>query len=73
VPKDAQYTVTLDDGGLKVAPLEAEAAVVWTLVPGDAEALQDGKLDLNVAFMQGRAKAAGDGRTLLAFLKSLPR
>ena len=69
MPKDAQYVVALDDGSLTVAPLDGDAPVIWTLVPADAEALQSGSLNLNVAFMQGRAKAAGDGRALLELLK----
>ena len=68
MPKDAQYVVTIDDGGYTVAPADPDAPVLWTLTPADAEALQAGSLDLNVAFMQGRAKAAGDGKALLEFL-----
>jgi hypothetical protein len=44
VPKDAQWVVTTDDG----------AEVVFTASPADAELAAEGKLDLAVAFMQGR-------------------
>ena len=70
MPKDAQYTITLDGDGLRVAPLEGDAPVVFTAVPGDVDALQSGELDLAVAFMQGRVKAAGD---MKAFFELLTR
>lgn len=68
MPKDAQYTITLDGDQLAVAPLEGEASVVWTLVPADVEALESGSLHLDVAFMQGRVKGAGDMKALLDLL-----
>ena len=37
-----------------------------------AEALQNGELNLNVAFMQGRVKAAGDMTKLMALLPLAP-
>ncbi|HVV38589.1 MAG TPA: SCP2 sterol-binding domain-containing protein [Acidimicrobiales bacterium] len=61
MPKDAQWVMTSDD---------VEGEVVFTASPEDAELAQAGKLDLAVAFMQGRVKAAGDGRALLALLKN---
>jgi predicted lipid carrier protein YhbT len=70
VPKDAQYSISLDGDRLVVEPLEADAAVAWTATAADAEALAAGKLDLAVAFMQGRVKAAGDGKALLELLKN---
>lgn len=70
MPKDAQYVVTRDGDRLDVAPLEGDAPVVFTATPADAEALAAGELDLAVAFMQGRIKAAGDGRALLELLKN---
>jgi hypothetical protein len=70
VPKDAQYVITLGADGLVVAPLEGDAPVVFTATPADADALAAGKLDLAVAFMQGRVKAAGDNRALLDLLKN---
>jgi hypothetical protein len=69
VPKDAQYVISRGDDGLVVAPLQGDAAVVFTATPADADALAAGKLDLAVAFMQGRVKAAGDGKALLELLK----
>jgi putative sterol carrier protein len=69
MPKDPQYVITVDDTGLTVTPLEGDAAVVFTAAPADAEAMQSGALDLNVAFMQGRVKAAGDMRELFALLR----
>jgi hypothetical protein len=68
VPKDAQYAIVLEDGSLTVTPADGSESVAWTLAPADVEALQNGTLHLDVAFMQGRAKAAGDGRALLEFL-----
>jgi hypothetical protein len=70
VPKDTQYTITLEGDRLVVAPLEGGAPLAFTATPADAEALGDGKLDLAVAFMQGRVKAAGDNRALLELLKN---
>ena len=71
MPKDAQYVITIEGKGrVSVAPLEGEAPVVFTATPADAEALAAGKVDLAVAFMQGRVKAAGDGRALLELLKN---
>jgi hypothetical protein len=69
MPKDAQYVVTLRDGGIDVTPLAGDAPLVFTAVPADAELLAEGKLDLAVAFMQGRVKAAGDNRALMELLK----
>jgi putative sterol carrier protein len=74
VPKtDAQYVITVQGGAVSVTPASGDAALVWTLVPGDAEAVQNGELDLNVAFMQGRVKAAGDNALLLQTLRAAPR
>jgi hypothetical protein len=70
VPKDAQYVITCGADGLVVAPLEGDAPVVFTATPADADALAAGELDLAVAFMQGRVKAAGDGKALLELLKN---
>ncbi len=68
MPKDAQWVISVDDSGLTVTPLEGQASVVFTATPADAEAVQSGALDLNVAFMQGRVKAAGDMKELYALL-----
>jgi hypothetical protein len=51
----------------------AEAAVVLTLTPADAEALKVGTLDLSVAFMRGTMKMAGDYGVLLHVLPVLSR
>ncbi len=58
MPKDAQWVIE-----------EGDATVVFTASPADAEAVQSGDLDLSVAFMQGRVKAAGDMRALFALLR----
>ena len=73
MPKDAQYVIAVDGAQLSVSPLEGDAPVVFTAVPADADALAQGKLDLNVAFMQGRVKAAGDMRAVLALLREAAR
>lgn len=70
MPKDAQYVITRGSDGLVVAPPEGDAPVIFTATPADADALAAGELDLAVAFMQGRVKAAGDGRALLELLKN---
>jgi hypothetical protein len=70
VPKDAQYVITLDGDRLQVQPAAGDAPLVFTATPADAEALANGELDLAVAFMQGRVKAAGDNRALLDLLKN---
>lgn len=69
MPKDAQYVITLGEDGLDVAPFDGDAPLVFTATPADAGALAAGQLDLAVAFMQGRVKAAGDNRVLLDLLK----
>jgi hypothetical protein len=70
MPKDALYVITLDGDRLVVEPLVGDAPVAFTATPADAEALAEGTLDLAVAFMQGRVKAAGDNRALLELLKN---
>ncbi|MEY2470214.1 MAG: sterol transfer family [Actinomycetota bacterium] len=67
---DPQFVITIGDGKLNVAPLQPgdDASLVFTAKPADAEALQNGTLNLNVAFMQGRAKAAGDMTKLMELL-----
>ena len=68
MPKDPQYAVALDDGKLQLEPVAGDASVVITASEADAEALRQGDLDLAVAFMQGRVKAAGDMKTFLELL-----
>lgn len=69
MPKDPQWVISVDDSGLTVTPLEGDPPVVFTATPADAEAVQSGSLDLSVAFMQGRVKAAGDMKELYALLR----
>jgi putative sterol carrier protein len=45
-----------------------EPDLVFTTTAPDARALLDGTLDVNVAFMQGRLKTAGDNALLLRLL-----
>ncbi len=51
----------------------ADASVVFTLPPADAEALRAGTIDLSVAFMRGTTKMAGDYGVLLHVLPLLSR
>lgn len=73
MPKDAQWVVTVEHGRARVepAPSGVEVAAVFTASEGDAAALAAGELDLAVAFMQGRVKAAGDMAQVLAVLRDL--
>ena len=64
VDGDAITASDVDDTG---------AAVVFTLTPADAAAVNDGTLDLSVAFMRGTAKMAGDFGVLLHVLPTLSR
>jgi putative sterol carrier protein len=52
---------------------DTPAAVVLTLTPGDAAAVERGDLDLSVAFMRGTMKMAGDSGVLLHVLPVLSR
>jgi hypothetical protein len=67
---DARLDVRLEAGRpVEVGPAEAPAAagadLVLTLSRADARAVVDGALRLDTAYMQGRAKLAGDhGRAL---------
>jgi len=67
---DPQFVITFDGGKLRVTPLQPgdDASLVFTAKAADAEALQNGDLNLNVAFMQGRVKAAGDMTKLMELL-----
>jgi hypothetical protein len=49
-------------------PSGAEADITFTATPADAQALQEGSLDLSVGFMRGQVKMAGDFGALLQFL-----
>jgi putative sterol carrier protein len=67
---DPQFVITVADGRVSVAPLETgvDAPLVFTAKSADAEAVASGELNLNVGFMQGRIKAAGDMRALMDLL-----
>ena len=68
MPKDPQYAAVVDEGNLRLEPVAGEAPIVITASEADAEALRRGDLDLAVAFMQGRVKAAGDMKAFLDLL-----
>ena len=67
---DPQFVITVTDAGVSVTPLEAgaDAPLVFTAKSADADAVAAGTLNLNVGFMQGRIKAAGDMRALFDLL-----
>lgn len=67
---DPQFVIAVTDDGVTVTPLEAgaDAPIVFTAKSADAEAVAAGALNLNVGFMQGRVKAAGDMRALMELL-----
>ena len=76
MPKDeTQFAVALADGRPVVTVLEpgATAAVVFTATAASTEAVRTGELSLNVGFMQGRIKAAGDMKELMQILAAAPR
>jgi hypothetical protein len=61
-----------EDGSVAAAasgPL-ADADLVLTMTGADAATVLSGDVEPSVAFMRGRLKASGDGRLLLAFLRS---
>jgi hypothetical protein len=49
-------------------PVPGAADVTFTATPADAQALNDGSLDLSVGFMRGQVKMAGDFGAVLRFL-----
>jgi hypothetical protein len=55
------------DGDVRLGVVD-EPDLVLTTTADDARALLDGTLDVNVAFMQGRLKTAGDNAVLLRIL-----
>lgn len=74
MPKDeAQFTIVAEGTALTVTPLEAgsDATLVFTSKAADLDAIGKGEVDLNVAFMQGRVKAAGDMKQLFALLRGV--
>lgn len=64
---DVSYALVYDGGTLRDATLGArpDADVTVTIPYADAVRVQQGELDPNVAFMQGRAKVNGDMGVLL--------
>ncbi len=64
------YFVVVEDGVVVSwgAGRARGADVVLTATAADAREINEAELDPNVAFMQGRMKAAGSMRTLLALL-----
>lgn len=67
---DVRYFWELQDGRLVRAELgQAPGAdVTLTQTYDDAKKIQQGELDANAAFMQGRVKVAGDMAKVLALL-----
>lgn len=55
------------DGEVRLGVAD-EPDLVLTTTSDDARAMLDGTLDVNVAFMQGRLKTAGDNAVLLRIL-----
>lgn len=68
--KDVKFVVVLDDGRITGAErrVDADAELTLTFEYANAVAVQQGELDLSVAFMQGRMKTAGDTGLLLQLL-----
>jgi hypothetical protein len=64
------YTLVVEDGRLAEAALHPDDSAQVTLAQtyDDALAIARGELDLNVAYMQGRVKAAGDIGALMAVM-----
>jgi hypothetical protein len=64
---DVSYALVFEGGKLREATLGArpDADVTVTIPYADAVRVQQGDLDPNVAFMQGRAKVNGDMGVLL--------
>jgi putative sterol carrier protein len=69
---ELRYVALVDDERLaEVSPADAAdhgAEVTLTATYDDARAIERGELDLNVGYMQGRVKVAGDMGKLLTFL-----
>ncbi len=64
---DGDQVTNADDAG------DAEAAVTFTLTPPLADAVANGSLRLDVGFMRGDVKMAGDFGALLRVLPVLAR
>lgn len=72
---DVNFTLEAVDGAPVVTRLEKGDVppVMYTAKAPELDALEAGQLDVNVAFMQGKVKAAGDMQQILATLKALKR
>ncbi|MBA2607611.1 MAG: SCP2 sterol-binding domain-containing protein [Actinobacteria bacterium] len=73
MPKDeTRFVVTVANGAPTVTLVEPgdTPPLVFTATAADAEAVRSGALNLNVGFMQGRVKTAGDMRQALDLLRS---
>ena len=67
---DVQYYWILEDGKLRESTLGqlADAEVTLTQTYEDAKRVQEGQLDANAAFMQGRIKVTGNMAKLMALM-----
>jgi alkyl sulfatase BDS1-like metallo-beta-lactamase superfamily hydrolase len=68
--EDIHYYWVLEDGHLNEAALGTldDAEVTLTQSYTDAKLIQQGKLDANAAFMQGKVKVTGNMAKLMALL-----
>lgn len=76
MPKDeTRFVVTLDEGVPNVTLVEPgdNPALVFIATAADAEAVRAGSLNLNVGFMQGRVKSAGDMKQVMELLRAVAR
>jgi len=67
---DVRYYWLLENGKLLEADLGElpDAEITLTLTHDDAQKIQQGELDANAAFMQGRVKVTGNMAKLMALL-----
>ena len=72
---DVRYSMAVVDGRVAEQSLgdDADAEVTLTLPYDTSVAILTGELDLNVAFMQGRVKIAGDMAKVLGLLPATSR
>ena len=68
---DVKFSVDLVDGRIAASAVgpRADAAVLFTMTRADADALLAREMALDVAFMRGKLKAAGDMDHVLAVLE----
>ena len=69
---DVKYYWVLEDGELRDAQLGArpEPDITLTIPHADVTGVLQGDIDVNVLYMQGRMKTAGDPGKLLQLLRS---